>query len=291
MKAELRGLPKDLATIVAAHLTVAGQLLDINPQLALAHAQAARRRAARLSVVREATAEAAYAAGEWAIALNEYRAMHRMTGAPEYLPVMADCERAIGRPRDALKLIEQARKAGLDAESQIELDIVHAGARADLGQVDEGIRVLRETIATRRASKLSHARARYALADLLLGTGKTAEARELFAQAASLDAEQELDALDRIAIIEGRTPAPRELPDGEFEVLDYDEEINEDEDFDEDDESEGEDDPRDAADSEDDIEDSDGDTDDADEPSTDEADSDTEVDATPAGDESDAERP
>ena len=114
VRAELRSLPKDLAEIVAAHLVVAGQLIDDDPELAYAHAEAARRRAARLPIVREAAAETAYAAGRYDVALSEFRALRRMTGTPDYLPVMADCERALGRPHNAIKLAREADRAGLD---------------------------------------------------------------------------------------------------------------------------------------------------------------------------------
>ena len=80
VRAELRGLPKDLAEIVASHLVVAGELIEEDPELAYAHAEAARRRAARLPIVREATAETAYAAGLYDVALSEFRALRRMTG-------------------------------------------------------------------------------------------------------------------------------------------------------------------------------------------------------------------
>ena len=96
VRAELRGLPKDLADVVAGHLVLAGELIDTDPELAYGHAEAARRRAARLPIVREATAETAYAAGHFDVALSEFRALRRMTGVADYLPVMADCERALG---------------------------------------------------------------------------------------------------------------------------------------------------------------------------------------------------
>ena len=114
VRAELRSLPKDLAEIVAGHLVVAGRLIDDDPEEAYAHAEAARRRAARLPIVREAAAETAYAAGFYDVALTEFRALRRMTGTPDYLPVMADCERALGRPHNALKLAQEADRAGLD---------------------------------------------------------------------------------------------------------------------------------------------------------------------------------
>ena len=80
VRAELRSLPKELAEIVASHLVVAGQLIDEEPELAYLHAEAARRRAARLPIVREAAAETAYAAGRYDVALSEFRALRRMTG-------------------------------------------------------------------------------------------------------------------------------------------------------------------------------------------------------------------
>ena len=110
VRAELRGLPKDLAEIVAGHLVMAGQLIDRTRSSAYAHAEAARRRAARLPIVREAAAETAYAAGHYDVALSEFRALRRMTGTPDYLPVMADCERALGRPHNALKLAKEAAR-------------------------------------------------------------------------------------------------------------------------------------------------------------------------------------
>ena len=60
----------------------------------------------RIAVVREAAGEAAYAAGHYAEALAELRAAKRMNGATAYLPIMADCHRALGKPQDALKLAE-----------------------------------------------------------------------------------------------------------------------------------------------------------------------------------------
>src|SRR6476661_5777176 len=80
--AQLRGLPEKLAARVARHLAAAGMLMDEDPETAYQHTLAARARAPRLAVVREATGEAAYAAGHYAEALAELRAAKRMNGAP-----------------------------------------------------------------------------------------------------------------------------------------------------------------------------------------------------------------
>jgi tetratricopeptide (TPR) repeat protein len=205
-RAELRGLPKDLAEIVASHLVVAGQLIEDDPELAYAHAEAARRRAARLPLVREAAAETAYASGRWDVALSEYRALRRMTGTDDYLPVMADCERALGRPANALKLAREADRLQLDPALRIEMTIVESGARRDLGQGAEALRLLQRAVEDRPASAALRgpvARLRYAYAEALLESGDEVAARRWFATAAKLDTAGELDAQERVDALDG----------------------------------------------------------------------------------------
>jgi len=205
VRAELRGLTAELAEIVGAHLLMAGQLIDADPELAYAHAEAARRRAARLPITREAAAETAYAAGDFSTALTEFRALRRMSGGNEYLPAMADCERALGRHQAALKLIKEGLASEPEAPAQIELRLVEAGIRADTGQVDEALRLLKneiETIGT-RGTKLARARLRYAYADLLERTGEGDQAERWFDAVVRLDPDQETDAADRAAALRG----------------------------------------------------------------------------------------
>ena len=66
------------ADVVARHLVAAGELLDEDPEAALAHARAARARSGRIAAVREAVGIAAYHCGDWAQALAELRAARRM---------------------------------------------------------------------------------------------------------------------------------------------------------------------------------------------------------------------
>lgn len=207
VRAELRSLPKDLAETVASHLLMAGQLIDEDAELAYRHAEAARRRAARLPIVREAAAETAYAAGFYDVALSEFRALRRMTGTHDYLPVMADCERALGRPQNAIKLARESDRYDLEPALRVEMIIVEAGARHDAGQDPEARRIL-----TRALNQLNEgdaalllplARLRYALADALLVAGQEAEAREQFVGAARLDTDQETDAQQRLDHLDG----------------------------------------------------------------------------------------
>ena len=203
VKAELRGLPKDLAATVAGHLVMAGNLIDSDPELAFEHAMAARRRAARLPVVREAAAETAYAAEEYTTALTEYRALYRMTGDQNWLPVLADTERALGRPQAALKLIREANLSGMDPAYRVELIIIEAGARADLGQRAEALRLLSSRIQATQGPRRAAARIRYVYADLLEQEGQADAAQQWFAAAARYDEDGELDADERAAALAG----------------------------------------------------------------------------------------
>ncbi|WP_198671974.1 tetratricopeptide repeat protein [Desertihabitans aurantiacus] len=206
VRAELRGLSPESAEFVGGHLVMAGELIDTDPQLAFAHAEAARRRASRLPVVREASAETAYAAGEYAHALREYRALRRMTGGVEYLPVMADCERALGRHDDALALIREAASSPeLGPDSRAEALMVEAGVREDMGQTKEAVRLLKQATRTpaRGLSRDSAARLTYAYADLLLRTGDEAGAITWFTRTVDLDRGHVTDAGDRLATLQG----------------------------------------------------------------------------------------
>src|SRR3712207_1770427 len=118
----------------AGHLVVAGTLVDDQPEEALAHARAARDRASRIAVVREAVGVTAYHAGDYAEASRELRAYRRMSGDESYRAVLADCERALGRAEVALRLVREALAEGPDPAETVELQLVEAGARQDLGE-------------------------------------------------------------------------------------------------------------------------------------------------------------
>ncbi|GAB3813765.1 tetratricopeptide repeat protein [Tessaracoccus terricola] len=212
VRAELKGLPKELADIVGAHILAAGELVDSDPELAFKHAEAARRRAGRIPIVREAAAETAYAAGHYDVALREYRAIRRMNGGDEFLPVMADCERALGRPRDALELLASLDPRTKNIGLQIECLLVEAGVRDDLGQRGEAMRLLKTAISHKVGPRLAQARLRYAYAEFLLEEGHSQEARRWFEAAEKLDGEGALDVTDRVAGIDGIV-----LPD-DFEI-------------------------------------------------------------------------
>ncbi|HEX6249561.1 MAG TPA: tetratricopeptide repeat protein [Nocardioidaceae bacterium] len=205
VRQQLRGLPEKLAARVARHLVAAGQLIDTDPETAYQHTLAARARAARVAVVREACGEAAYAAGKYADALSELRAAKRMNGAIDYLPVMADCERALGRPEKALALAKNPSVANLSPDLLAEMTIVEAGARRDMGDLDAAVRTLENAPLRSRSRAGWVVRLRYAYADTLLAAGRRDEAIQWFHRTVGIDGEGITDAGERIAELEGVT--------------------------------------------------------------------------------------
>jgi tetratricopeptide (TPR) repeat protein len=200
--AQLKSLPEKLGQRVARHLVAAGELLESDPKTAYQHTLAARARASRLAVVREAVGEAAYAAGEYAEALAELRAAKRMNGAQDYVAIMADCERALGRPDRALTLLRNAPREKFAPPLLAETVIVEAGARRDRGEIDAALRTLENSRLSSQARAPWVARLRYAYADTLLAAGRPQEALEWFHRTEAVDAEEITDAAERAAEVE-----------------------------------------------------------------------------------------
>lgn len=199
VRRDLRSLSKEGAEKVARHLVMVARLLDVDPVSAWEHAQAARRRAGRLGVVREAAGLAAYRAGHYDEALRELRTVRRLTGDQSLLPVMADCERGLGRPERALELAASPEVAALDEEGQVEMRLVAAGARMDMGNPAAAV-VLLQPLAQRAQARAVPWRARVwsVLADALEAAGRPAEARDWLERAADADDAGETGAAERL---------------------------------------------------------------------------------------------
>jgi tetratricopeptide (TPR) repeat protein len=202
----LRGLDPRNADKVAAHLVAAGTLVDDDPAAALAHARAARDRASRVAAVREAVGVAAYHAGDYAEAAREIRAYRRMSGDQGYRAVLADCERALGRPDVALRLVAEALAQSPDAEEAVELHIVEAGARLDLGEEAAARLILEAALGGRpdpttlAGADTARLRVALAYADLLSAEGEDAAATEWLTAIAAADPEDVVGAVDRLGI-------------------------------------------------------------------------------------------
>lgn len=203
MRRELSTLNKATAEAVACHLVAAGMLLDEDPQAALRHAQAARSRSTRITAIREAVGIAAYQCGDWAQALAELRAARRMGSKSALLPLIADCERGLGRPQRAIELAAGDDAAKLEGDEADELRIVVAGARADLGQLEQALTVLSTPAVDPERTGSTVARLHYAHAETLMALGRETEALDLFLRAAAADVDGVTDVEERIAELGG----------------------------------------------------------------------------------------
>ncbi len=148
--------------------------------------------------MREAVGVAAYRCGDWAQALAEFRAARRMGSKSALLALIADCERGLGRPERAIELSRGPDAAALDGDDADELRIVAAGARADLGQLEQALNVLATPHPDPHRTGTTAARLFYAYADTLLALGRTDEALQWFLHSAAADVDGVTDAEDRV---------------------------------------------------------------------------------------------
>jgi tetratricopeptide (TPR) repeat protein len=194
-----------------------------DPEDGYGFAQAAKRLAARVGVVREACGITAYQTGRWADALSEFRAARRMTGRDDYVPVMADCERALGRPDRALALVHEVNADDLSRPTQIELRIVESGIRRDQGLADAAVLLLQVPELTSGRVRPWSARLFYAYGDALLAADRAEEARTAFARAVEIDPDGETDAAERLDELDGIVLD--DLEDDEFQDDDLDDDL------------------------------------------------------------------
>ena len=202
-RAGLRSLPKGLAELVGRRLVMAGRLVDEDPEQALAHAMVARRLASRIAVVREAVGVTAYHAEEWQMAISELRTAQRLTGTRTHVAMIADAERALGRPERAVDAYREIDPAEVEPEVRVELLIVASGARRDMGQGAAGLAMLQVPELEATGSEPWLLRLRYAYADALAAEGRTADARVWFEKVLAADPEDELAVGERLLELDG----------------------------------------------------------------------------------------
>lgn len=194
-RAALSSLDPDNAEKVARHLVMAGSLLDVDAEEAYLHAKAAVSRAGRIGTVREACALAAYASGKYSEALREVRAARRLDGTDSLRAIEADCERGLGKPEKALEIISETDTSAYGLSELVELVIVQAGARHDLGDSEAALLVLNQFLEQQQLEEpVLLARILSYKADLLRELGRQEEADQV--------AEQTPEVPDTVAIVD-----------------------------------------------------------------------------------------
>jgi len=152
-----------------------------------------------VAAVRELYGLTLYRLGRWKEALRELNAFVELTASVDQNPVLADCERALGRHARVEQLWADLRRAGAGSDVLAEGRLVMAGSLADRGRFHDAIALLEPAVLRAVRKPLDrHLRQWYALADLYERSGDLPRARELFRRI--VDADPELsDALERLA--------------------------------------------------------------------------------------------
>lgn len=157
--------------------------------------------------VRELTGLAAYRAERWSMAKIHLKAHFAITGDPEHLPLVMDCDRANHRYRAVEKDFAQLEESEPTAEVLVEGRIVMASALADQQMYSEAIELLTRAGGTKqlRNPSFRHVRLWYALADIYDRAGDVVAARELFARVVIAEPEA-YDANARLAELGASAP-------------------------------------------------------------------------------------
>lgn len=129
----------------------------------------------------------AYRMRQWAKAIKELTRVHELTGSVDQHPVIADCYRAMKKWAEVERIWAELGAQSPDPAVVEEGRIVYAGAKADQGRIQDGIRLLENAPAAPKKPKVHHLRRWYALADLYERSGQVGKARRLFATIARID--------------------------------------------------------------------------------------------------------
>jgi tetratricopeptide (TPR) repeat protein len=160
---------------------------DGDPEEAVRAARTAKRAAPRSASVREALGIALYQMGDFRGARTELAAAQRISGRQDLAAMLADIERALGRPERAIALFERVDRSKMEADTAAELLLVAASAYGDLGQPAAGVALIRRH--ARWPAELSdhHLRLAYAEGALAEQVGDLPHARAAFARVLQAD--------------------------------------------------------------------------------------------------------
>jgi tetratricopeptide (TPR) repeat protein len=148
--------------------------------------------------VRELLGLTYYRLGQWKAATQELTKFVELTGSEEQHPVLADCQRALGRHADVERLWAELREGSPSGGLVAEGRIVMAGSLADRGRLRDAVKLLEQARWQVKRPREHHLRIAYALADLQERAGDLPAARATFAWIVAHDAEF-ADAGERLA--------------------------------------------------------------------------------------------
>jgi tetratricopeptide (TPR) repeat protein len=158
-----------------------------DPEAAVRAARSAKRAAPRAASVREALGIALYQAGDFRGARTELAAAQRISGRGDLDAMLADIERALGRPERAIAIFERGHRSRMEPDTAAELLLVAASAYGDLGQPAAGVALIRRHARWPAELADHHLRLAYAEGALAEQAGDPTRARAAFARVVQAD--------------------------------------------------------------------------------------------------------
>ena len=203
--AELRNTVRPNALDEAARVlaTAVVALSEEDVEEAVRAARAAKRVAPRSAATREVLGVALYQMGDYRAARTELAAAQRLSGGAELSAMLADIERALGRPERAVALFDGVDRRRLEPDTAAELLLVAAAAYGDMGHPGAGVALIRRHARWPAALADHDLRLAYAEGNLAEQAGDEAAARAAFARVVRADPDFH-DAAERLAAIEAR---------------------------------------------------------------------------------------
>jgi tetratricopeptide (TPR) repeat protein len=198
--ANLRTLRFNRTAKALAHAVLA--LADDEPEAAVEHANYAKRQTRRSAAVRETLGLALYRSGSYREARAELNAAQRLSGTADLAAVLADIERALGRPERAIELFEGTDRSAMSDDAAAELLLVAASAYGDMDRPASGVALIRRHGAWPAKLLDHHLRLAYAQGTLAEQAGDTATARQALTRVITADPDF-FDAAERLERLTG----------------------------------------------------------------------------------------
>jgi tetratricopeptide (TPR) repeat protein len=180
---------------------------DGDPEAAVKAARAAKRAAPRSASVREALGIALYQIGDFRAARTELAAAQRISGRGDHDAMLADIERALGRPERAIAIFERSDRKLMEQDTAAELLLVAASAYGDLGQPAAGVALIRRHARWPAELADHHLRLAYAEGALAEQAGDLPRARAAFTRVLQADPDFH-DAAERLDRLAASEPPP-----------------------------------------------------------------------------------
>jgi tetratricopeptide (TPR) repeat protein len=196
------GAFSDAARALAEAVMALSEAEEGDPEAAARAARAAKRAAPRAASVREALGIALYQMGDFRAARTELAAAQRISGREDLAAMLADIERALGRPERAIDLFERVDRSKLEPDTAAELLLVAASAYGDLGQPAAGVALIRRHARWPVELADHHLRLAYAEGALAEQAGDLPSARAACDRVLQVDPDFH-DAADRLERLEG----------------------------------------------------------------------------------------